>query len=425
MLNTSDKLVSDRDQLSRVYESVNGPLLNSADKQKFIYGGDSAGGPLSSAPNNKILTSKNDAKYQTMTNYQRFSNDGVSLHGKFINRNAKLNPNQKIGPISNSVRKHTFSPDIRQSQNTQFTTVNNIQQDQRSSVGASLNGGVLSGINQSQSFRSSQLGELNGITLNKMKKNKKEVDQDVQKLHNRIKMLQFEEEKALKKIEETRKKAKQLLEVKLANEKKRRNQTTLTPVRNSINLKTSLNISAGNAFDQPAKKDKRQEHLLIQSKMQQRKLEEVQMIKKEKKLIQKRKIQIEKAYLRKNQEKRIEIQYQQKEAQERIELSKKRKIDDKLRQKDKQIALEAKSIKKQEKQARQLELLEAEIVQRLKDTHLQQKDAIYEIEKIFKINTTGGVGANSSINMNISNQSQMQNSSVNGNNNHSENNLQE
>ena len=43
------------------------------------------------------------------------------------------------------------------------------------------------------------------------------------KLHNRIKMLQSEEEKALKKIEETRKKAKQLLEVKIANEKKRKN----------------------------------------------------------------------------------------------------------------------------------------------------------------------------------------------------------
>ena len=34
------------------------------------------------------------------------------------------------------------------------------------------------------------------------------IDTDVQKLHNRIKMLQMEEEKALKKIEETRKKAK-------------------------------------------------------------------------------------------------------------------------------------------------------------------------------------------------------------------------
>lgn len=37
------------------------------------------------------------------------------------------------------------------------------------------------------------------------------MDHDVQKLHNRIRMLQLEEDKALKKIEETRKKAKKML----------------------------------------------------------------------------------------------------------------------------------------------------------------------------------------------------------------------
>lgn len=40
------------------------------------------------------------------------------------------------------------------------------------------------------------------------RKNRHQVELDVMKLHNRIKMLQQEEEKALKKIDETRKKAK-------------------------------------------------------------------------------------------------------------------------------------------------------------------------------------------------------------------------
>lgn len=57
------------------------------------------------------------------------------------------------------------------------------------------------------SFRSSKLSELTGVTLNKARKERKIVETDVQKLHNRIKMLQMEEDKALKKIEETRKKA--------------------------------------------------------------------------------------------------------------------------------------------------------------------------------------------------------------------------
>lgn len=41
-----------------------------------------------------------------------------------------------------------------------------------------------------------------------VRKNRQKVETDVSKLHNRIKMLQMEEDKALKKIEETRKKAK-------------------------------------------------------------------------------------------------------------------------------------------------------------------------------------------------------------------------
>lgn len=106
------------------------------------------------------------------------------------------------------------------------------------------------------SFRSSQLSELAGVTLNKIKKNKKEVEVDVQKLHNRIKMLQFEEEKALKKIEETRKKAKQILEVKLANEKKKRiQQSSHTPNRNSITLQSFQNSL--HLFEQPVREDKR------------------------------------------------------------------------------------------------------------------------------------------------------------------------
>ena len=40
-------------------------------------------------------------------------------------------------------------------------------------------------------------------------------ENDVRKLHNRIAMLQSEEEKALKRIEETRAKAQQMLELKI------------------------------------------------------------------------------------------------------------------------------------------------------------------------------------------------------------------
>ena len=47
-------------------------------------------------------------------------------------------------------------------------------------------------------------------------------ENDVRKLHNRIAMLQSEEEKALKRIEETRAKAQQMLELKIIQEENAR-----------------------------------------------------------------------------------------------------------------------------------------------------------------------------------------------------------
>jgi hypothetical protein len=55
-----------------------------------------------------------------------------------------------------------------------------------------------------------------------MRKNRQMVESDVSKLHNRIKMLQAEEDKALKKIDETRKKAKHMIEMRIVNDKKAR-----------------------------------------------------------------------------------------------------------------------------------------------------------------------------------------------------------
>lgn len=56
------------------------------------------------------------------------------------------------------------------------------------------------------------------LSLNQLRKNRQNVDMDVNKLHNRIKMLQLEEEKALRKIEETRKRAQKILDGKAAKD---------------------------------------------------------------------------------------------------------------------------------------------------------------------------------------------------------------
>ena len=207
-----------------------------------------------------------------------------------------------------------------------------------------------------ESFRQSKISEASGITLNRIRKNRKMADTDVQKLHNRIKMLQMEEEKALKKIEETRKKAKQLLDIKQAHSAKQKNRVkeSMTPERAEFFQNRQMSSLDRNEL--------KEDHLARQRYLMEKKLEDISMVKKEKKELKKKKIQIEKAYLRKNQEKRMEIQSQTREAVEKIELEKKRKIEAIAKSKERVLFNEARKIKHRERQARQLELLEAEIV---------------------------------------------------------------
>lgn len=60
------------------------------------------------------------------------------------------------------------------------------------------------------------------------------------------------------------------------------------------------------------------------------------------------------------------------------------KIESQKKAKDTQIFKEGKLIMKKEREARMLEVLEAEVLQRLRDTHLKQQQALDEIQQIFK-----------------------------------------
>jgi hypothetical protein len=105
------------------------------------------------------------------------------------------------------------------------------------------------------------------------------------------------------------------------------------------------------------------------SQIMQKRLEDATLIKKERKVLTRRKLMIEKAFTKANQLKRLEVQEQTKEGAERIEMGKKQKLDDHYREKEREIREESRYIKKKERMARKLELAEAEILMRLKETH--------------------------------------------------------
>ena len=122
-------------------------------------------------------------------------------------------------------------------------------------------------------------------------------EKDVRKLHNRIALLQNEEEKALKRIEETRAKAQQMLELKIIQEENARERMSN---RAKALEKAREMVSS-----------KKEQQLQVREKVEVSLLKKVgaaKLIKEEKKLLKKKMSKNERVYLKQAQEKRFEQQ---------------------------------------------------------------------------------------------------------------------
>ena len=186
-------------------------------------------------------------------------------------------------------------------------------------------------------------------------------------------MLQSEEEKALKRIEETRAKAQQMLELKIIQEENARErmqgkQKALDKARGMVAEKKEQELNV------KAMKD------LSQLKKQ----EAARAVKQEKKAIQKKINKNERLYLKRAQEKRFEQQVMQEASKIKQEQTLVNKLEIHRLQKSDQIGKEGRIILKKEKEVKKLEILESEVLKRLRDTHIKQQQAIEEIQEIFK-----------------------------------------
>ena len=92
----------------------------------------------------------------------------------------------------------------------------------------------------------------------------------------------------------------------------------------------------------------------------------------------------DKQYLRKAQERRFELQVMQEASKIKKEQNLVNRLEEQRQLKNGIIAKEGKIAQKKEKEARKLEVLEAEVLRRLRDTHIKQQIAIEEIQEIFK-----------------------------------------
>jgi hypothetical protein len=87
--------------------------------------------------------------------------------------------------------------------------------------------------------------------------------------------------------------------------------------------------------------------------------------------------------LRRAQERRFELQVMSEASKIRHEQFLVGKLEGQKRQREEALLKESKQVMKKEREAKKLELLEAEVMKRLRDTHLRQQQAIEEIQEIF------------------------------------------
>eukprot|EP01017_Pseudomicrothorax_dubius_P025912 TRINITY_DN2846_c0_g1_i1.p1 TRINITY_DN2846_c0_g1~~TRINITY_DN2846_c0_g1_i1.p1 ORF type:complete len:276 (-),score=67.78 TRINITY_DN2846_c0_g1_i1:193-1020(-) len=202
---------------------------------------------------------------------------------------------------------------------------------------------------------------------------RKKVEEDARLLQNRIKLLQFEEKRAAKKIDETRKKAKEVMQLKSRNLQVNRQKEEWRSSRIQAEIrKSEQNRLAREAVRQSVEANK--------SELRRRIIAEVEEVRRQKTDNREQRY-LNKANIRarnevlisgvKDQERRLE------EKKKRLAEEKKglagRELEDRLQQ-------EESARRGKEAEIAKLERVEVELIQRLQHTQNVQKEALRELQ---------------------------------------------
>eukprot|EP00347_Sterkiella_histriomuscorum_P017151 403350473 len=215
------------------------------------------------------------------------------------------------------------------------------------------------------------INNLPQISLGQAKRLNRDKEMEVLKIHNRIRVLQMEEDKTLKKIHETRRKAKQMQEIQ--------NQSLISHKSNSL-----LRDQSNSAFQTLAMERKesvkkiqigREDQVmrvLLKKQEQARELKERSLIH-EKEIVKQEAVE---KYIKISKNKDIRQQLEM--SQINIERAKLDKIREAQSKKDRELTQERKEIKHKEKMLKKLNKLEGLMLRKLQDTSKQQKDVLEE-----------------------------------------------
>lgn len=209
--------------------------------------------------------------------------------------------------------------------------------------------------------------------LAEAKQMRKQADEDARLLANRIALLKQEELKAIKKIEETRRKAEEIIEARKRNEEKQRKREEARRMQSDLE---SHKTEENRKIRERMKEIKDQANQYRHHKA----FKDVQSLKKTKQDYQ-RAIEIQRTEeLAEKISLKNSIKGQLKEAEERKRRLAEEKREKARKENEKKIQEETKMRREREEEVARMEQEELELIQRLQNTQLLQKSAYEDLE---------------------------------------------
>lgn len=210
-------------------------------------------------------------------------------------------------------------------------------------------------------------------TLKDAKNERKQVEKDAELLANRIALLKQEEMRTWKKIEETRKRAKEVLDMKKKNEE--RIKKKMRDIKDK-----SRRVRLNQKRVKLLRENRQQERGKIKEAVMMNKRQEFRMTKIE----GKRNMRIKSEMLRRHLENKKQQSKAIKEQLRIAELKKKQYEREKLEKAKKEfedkIERELRLTRQKEKEVMQMEMIEMELIKKLQNTQNIQKSAYKELE---------------------------------------------
>ncbi|CAG9335869.1 unnamed protein product [Blepharisma stoltei] len=211
-------------------------------------------------------------------------------------------------------------------------------------------------------------------SLLEAKKQRKQLQQDAALLSNRIKLLQLEEERTWKKIEEAKNRKNQIEHSKMRNENKQKEIEKLYQTKEQMRLEAQEKIKKLK-FERNSGKN--------------RNVESIQNTKKDcykygrewKVYSLQQRILTNQAYREKNKQRAMSVKLEERHRQMKLKKMGNRREEENKEDYLQRVKQEEEAKKQLERQVMEMELIEMELIRKLQQTQMIQQEAISDLEK--------------------------------------------